>query len=95
MEDSGKVAREVASEHASANESIDKPLLTDVATANHSFENLTIDTSNTNNVENEILESGTPLFRKVLCTLEEEDNCCSICLDEFTIEDPSMTTTCG
>lgn len=40
-------------------------------------------------------KSGTPIFRKVLNVAEEEENVCSICLDEFTEADPSSTTACG
>ena len=40
-------------------------------------------------------ESETPLCRKVLPTLEEEENVCSICLDDFTDPDPSIPTSCG
>lgn len=39
--------------------------------------------------------SGIELCRKVLPELHEEGPCCSICLDEFTEDDPSMATTCG
>jgi hypothetical protein len=40
--------------------------------------------------------SELPVFRKVLPTLEEEEGaCCSICLDDFTQEDPAIATTCG
>ena len=40
--------------------------------------------------------SSISLCRKVLPTLDEEDlACCSICLDDFTQEDPSSLTTCG
>jgi hypothetical protein len=39
--------------------------------------------------------SGIELCRKVLPDLHEEGPCCSICLDEYTDEDPSMATTCG
>jgi len=40
-------------------------------------------------------QSETPLCRKVLPMLEEEENVCSICLDEFTGPDPSVPTSCG
>jgi len=40
--------------------------------------------------------SSIALCRKVLPTLNEEDAaCCSICLDDFTQEDPAINTTCG
>jgi len=35
------------------------------------------------------------LCRKVLPELEEEENVCSICLDEFSEADPSAKTVCG
>lgn len=35
------------------------------------------------------------LCRKVLPELEEEENVCSICLDEFSEADPSSKTVCG
>lgn len=41
-------------------------------------------------------QSTVSLCRKVIPTLDEEDlACCSICLDDFTQEDPSISTTCG
>jgi hypothetical protein len=40
--------------------------------------------------------SSIALCRKVLPTLNDEDAaCCSICLDDFTQEDPAINTTCG
>lgn len=40
--------------------------------------------------------SSVALCRKVLPTLDNEDAaCCSICLDDFTEEDPAAQTTCG
>ena len=40
--------------------------------------------------------SSVALCRKVLPTLDDEDAaCCSICLDDFTQEDPAVPTTCG
>ena len=41
--------------------------------------------------------SSIALCRKVLVQLDadEEVNCCSICLDEFTEEDPTVDTKCG
>jgi hypothetical protein len=40
--------------------------------------------------------SSVALCRKVLPILDDEDAaCCSICLDDFTQEDPAVPTTCG
>jgi hypothetical protein len=42
--------------------------------------------------------SSIAICRKVLPALEPDDEdaaCCSICLDDFTQEDPAISTTCG
>ena len=41
--------------------------------------------------------SSVSLCRKVLPVLDEDNDaaCCSICLDDFTEEDPSIATCCG
>ena len=42
-------------------------------------------------------EPSVALYRKVVeVALDEDDaQCCSICLDDFTVEDPANVTTCG
>lgn len=40
-------------------------------------------------------EEEVGLCRKVIPELEEEENVCSICLDEFSDSDPSAQTVCG
>lgn len=39
--------------------------------------------------------SDIDLCRKVIPALEEDQPCCSICLDEYSTDDPSIATTCG
>lgn len=39
--------------------------------------------------------SSVSLCRKVIPVMEEEENVCSICLDEFVDSDPQMETVCG
>ena len=34
-------------------------------------------------------------FRKAMPTLDAEEDVCSICLDEFSEEDPGIGTACG
>lgn len=45
---------------------------------------------------NDALErSDIDLCRKVIPALEEDQPCCSICLDEYSTDDPAVATTCG
>lgn len=38
---------------------------------------------------------GVDIFRRAMPEVEAEEDVCSICLEEFTQEDPGNSTTCG
>ena len=41
------------------------------------------------------LNSDIAIERRVIPLLEYHDDCCPVCLDEYTTEDPGAPTVCG